>query len=69
MNRREMLKAHAGALAALAAGIVLPAKAQPLPGGIEALKIKWSKAPCRFCGTGCGVIDRREGWPCRRHAW
>ncbi len=56
MNRREMLKAHAGALAALAAGIVLPAKAQPLPGGIEALKIKWSKAPCRFCGTGCGVM-------------
>ena len=56
MNRREMLKAHAGAVAALAAGIVLPAKAQPLPGGIEALKIKWSKAPCRFCGTGCGVM-------------
>jgi nitrate reductase NapA len=56
MNRREMLKAHAGALAALAAGVVLPAKAQPLPGGIEALKIKWSKAPCRFCGTGCGVM-------------
>jgi nitrate reductase NapA len=48
MNRREMLKAHAGALAALAAGIVLPAKAQPLPGGIEALKIKWSRRPVAF---------------------
>jgi nitrate reductase NapA len=21
----------------------------------EAAKLKWSKAPCRFCGTGCGV--------------
>jgi len=56
MNRREMLKAHAGAVAALAAGMVLPAKAQPVPGGVEALQMKWSKAPCRFCGTGCGVM-------------
>jgi nitrate reductase NapA len=48
MNRRELLKAHAVAVAALAAGIVLPAAAQPVPGGIESLKIKWSKAPCRF---------------------
>ena len=31
-------------------------------GGIEALKIKWSKAPCRFCGTGCGVmVGVKEG--------
>jgi len=56
MNRRDMLKAHAAAVAALAAGVVLPATAQPVPGGIESLKIKWSKAPCRFCGTGCGVM-------------
>jgi nitrate reductase NapA len=56
MNRRDMLKAHAGAVAALAAGMVLPAKAQPVAGGVEALQIKWSKAPCRFCGTGCGVM-------------
>ena len=56
MNRRELLRAHAAAVAALAAGIVLPAAAQPVPGGIESLKIKWSKAPCRFCGTGCGVM-------------
>ena len=35
MNRRELLKAHAAAVAALAAGVVLPAAAQPVPGGIE----------------------------------
>lgn len=35
MNRRDMLKAHAAAVAALAAGVVLPATAQPVPGGIE----------------------------------
>ncbi|MGE3626899.1 MAG: periplasmic nitrate reductase subunit alpha [Hyphomicrobiales bacterium] len=56
MNRRDLLKAHAAALAAASAGITLPAAAQPVPGGVNALEIKWSKAPCRFCGTGCGVM-------------
>ena len=28
----------------------------PLPAASSALEIKWSKAPCRFCGTGCGVM-------------
>ncbi|MCV0396747.1 MAG: periplasmic nitrate reductase subunit alpha [Rhizobiaceae bacterium] len=56
INRRDLLKAHAAALAAASAGVALPASAQPVPGGVEALEIKWSKAPCRFCGTGCGVM-------------
>ncbi|MBX9462698.1 MAG: periplasmic nitrate reductase subunit alpha [Aquamicrobium sp.] len=56
INRRELLKAHAASLAAASAGIALPAAAQPVPGGVESLEIKWSKAPCRFCGTGCGVM-------------
>ena len=56
VNRRDLLKAQAAALAAASAGISLPASAQPVPGGVDALEIKWSKAPCRFCGTGCGVM-------------
>ena len=56
LNRRELLKAHAAAVAAATAGITLPALAQPVAGGVSALEIKWSKAPCRFCGTGCGVM-------------
>jgi nitrate reductase NapA len=56
INRRDLLKGHAVALAAASAGVALPASAQPVPGGVEALEIKWSKAPCRFCGTGCGVM-------------
>ena len=56
INRRDLLKAHAAALAAATAGISLPVAAQPVAGGVEALQIKWSKAPCRFCGTGCGVM-------------
>lgn len=56
LNRRELLKAQATAIAAATAGIALPASAQPITGGVSALEIKWSKAPCRFCGTGCGVM-------------
>src|SRR5690606_16373686 len=56
VTRRTVLKAQAASVAAAAAGVALPAAAQPIPGGVETLKINWSKAPCRFCGTGCGVM-------------
>ncbi|MGQ3029236.1 MAG: periplasmic nitrate reductase subunit alpha, partial [Ferrovibrionaceae bacterium] len=55
-SRRDLLKAQAAGIAALAANVTLPAGAQPVPGGVDALQIRWSKAPCRFCGTGCGVM-------------
>ena len=62
LSRRDVLKGQAAAIAAAAAGISLPAAAQPVPGGVGALEIKWSKAPCRFCGTGCGVmVGVKEG--------
>lgn len=62
MTRRDMLKANAAAIAAAAAGITTPAAGQSVPGGVSALEIKWSKAPCRFCGTGCGVmVGVKEG--------
>ncbi|MGF7128775.1 anaerobic selenocysteine-containing dehydrogenase [Paraburkholderia sp. EB58] len=51
LTRRAFIKQTAAATAASAAGIVLP--------GMDALgasdDLTWSKAPCRFCGTGCGV--------------
>lgn len=62
LSRRDMLKAQAAAIAAATVGLSLPAGAQPVPGGAAALQIQWSKAPCRFCGTGCGVmVGVREG--------
>ncbi len=62
LSRRDLLKAQAISLATAAANISRPASAQPVEGGVEALKIKWSKAPCRFCGTGCGVmVGVKEG--------
>ncbi|ODT44379.1 MAG: nitrate reductase catalytic subunit, partial [Methylobacterium sp. SCN 67-24] len=62
LSRREMLKAQAAGVAALAANMSVPAEAQPVTGGVDSLQIKWSKAPCRFCGTGCGVmVGVKEG--------
>ena len=62
VSRRDMLKLQAASVAALAANVTLPATAQPVEGGIESIRIQWSKAPCRFCGTGCGVmVGVKEG--------
>ena len=55
LSRRAFLKAQAASAAAAAANVPLPAQGQNLPTG-EAIQLKWSKAPCRFCGTGCGVM-------------
>jgi len=54
-SRRVFIKQTAAAAAAAAAGIPLPAGAQNLVTDRAAAEMKWSKAPCRFCGTGCGV--------------
>ena len=54
-SRRAFLKSQAIIAAAAAANIPVPAGAQNIATG-EDLQLKWSKAPCRFCGTGCGVM-------------
>ncbi len=56
ITRRQMIKANAIAAAAAAAGIATPASAanMVIPG--DEARLTWSKAPCRFCGTGCGVM-------------
>ena len=54
LTRREFVKANAIAATATAAGISLPG----LQGALAQTKddIRWDKAPCRFCGTGCSVL-------------
>ncbi len=53
LSRRDFLKATAAAAAFAAAGAaVLKPKVSEAADG----EIKWDKAPCRFCGTGCGVL-------------
>ena len=51
-TRRSILKATAAAATASAAGITLPAA----PATAAADGIRWDKAACRFCGTGCSVL-------------
>ncbi len=56
LDRRQMLKLEAAAIAAAAAGMPAPALAANLVTEREATEMKWDKAACRFCGTGCSVM-------------
>jgi nitrate reductase NapA len=54
LTRRDLLKraAQMAALSVIAGGLPGPTHAD-----VAAMDgLKWSKAPCRFCGTGCGVL-------------
>ena len=53
LNRRDFMKANAALAAAAAAGMTIPVKQV---NATEDMGIKWDKAPCRFCGTGCSVL-------------
>lgn len=55
LSRRDFMKANAVAAAAAAAGLTIPTVASAVTGD-AADTITWEKAPCRFCGTGCGVL-------------
>ncbi len=52
LNRREFIKTNAAAAAMSAAGMAAPVAA--VAAGKDDLR--WDKAACRFCGTGCGVL-------------
>ncbi|MBP7546941.1 MAG: nitrate reductase catalytic subunit NapA [Corallincola sp.] len=56
LSRRDFIKANAVAATAAAAGVSLPASAANLLAGKADTAIRWDKAPCRFCGTGCSVL-------------
>lgn len=58
LSRRDFMRVNAVAAAATVAGLSIPVKM------VEAVEndIKWDKAPCRFCGTGCSVlVGTRDG--------
>src|ERR1044072_1738177 len=56
LDRRQILKLEAAAMAAAAGGIATPAAAANLITERVQTELNWNKAPCRFCGTGCSVI-------------
>lgn len=62
LSRRDFLKASAAAAAFAAAGAATLAPLLPKEAEASEAGITWGKAPCRFCGTGCGVlVGVREG--------
>ena len=54
-SRREFIKTNAIAATAAAAGITIPG-VQAIAQNADDSGIRWDKAPCRFCGTGCSVL-------------
>ncbi|WP_257385339.1 periplasmic nitrate reductase subunit alpha [Tahibacter caeni] len=54
-TRRDFIRQSALATAAAAAGLPLPGGASNLVTEGDLTTLKWDKAPCRYCGTGCGV--------------
>ncbi|HRP25773.1 nitrate reductase catalytic subunit NapA [Thauera sp.] len=56
MNRREFIKNNAIAAAAATAGISVPVVTQAQGAAPSGTSVRWDKAACRFCGTGCSVL-------------
>jgi len=54
LTRREFIKNNAIAATAAVAGITVPGIVTAAHKPTDT--IKWDKAPCRFCGTGCSVL-------------
>ena len=55
ITRRSFIKSTAATTAAASAGLSLPGTTANLVTDAALTDLKWSKAPCRFCGTGCSV--------------
>jgi len=58
-TRRDFIKTTALTATAAAAGVQLPGIGPAQAAAGEG--IRWDKAPCRFCGTGCGVLVGVKG--------
>ncbi|HZX33469.1 MAG TPA: twin-arginine translocation signal domain-containing protein, partial [Rhodocyclaceae bacterium] len=62
LTRREFIKHSAAAATAAAVGVPLESSAQNIVTDASLTQLKWDKAPCRFCGVGCGVtVGVKEG--------
>ena len=54
LTRRDFIKSNAVAAAASVAGVTLPALKTANAAADDG--IRWDKAACRYCGTGCSVL-------------
>jgi len=60
-SRRDFVKSSAVAATAAVAGVAAPNTVDPAAAQAIAGDIRWDKAPCRFCGTGCSVLVGVKG--------
>ncbi len=58
LTRRDFIKTNAVAATAAAAGVTLPGINKAIAKSDE---VRWDKAPCRYCGTGCSVLIGTKG--------
>ncbi len=59
LNRRDFLRLKAATLAATSAGVTFK---NAYASDAKDDDLLWDKAPCRYCGTGCGVlVGTKEG--------
>jgi nitrate reductase NapA len=54
-TRRDFIKTNAIAVTAAAAGVTIPGVKEALAAEKDE-GIRWDKAACRYCGTGCSVL-------------
>ncbi|MEC4723647.1 nitrate reductase catalytic subunit NapA [Noviherbaspirillum sp. CPCC 100848] len=55
LTRRDFIKQTAAMTTATTVGIPLESLASNVVTDASKTQLAWSKAPCRFCGVGCGV--------------
>ena len=57
LSRRSLLRGGAAGVVALSAADVARAEALATSGALDPAPedATWAKAPCRYCGAGCGV--------------
>ncbi|MDQ6968569.1 MAG: nitrate reductase catalytic subunit NapA [Mariprofundaceae bacterium] len=56
VSRRAFIKTSAALAAAASIDVSLPGLTQAMDFDAAKNTIRWDKAPCRFCGVGCGVM-------------
>jgi nitrate reductase NapA len=61
LNRRELIKRAALYAAVVAAEVALPGIVFPAGQVTNISGVEWKKAPCRFCGVGCGLLIGLSG--------
>ena len=60
ITRRDFIKNNAAVAAATVAGVTLPVSVTRAAESADD-GIRWDKAACRFCGTGCSVLVGTKG--------